>query len=129
MISGRVAIAVLVGGGIGALCRYIVGAAFLQRFGPGFPYGTMTINIIGCFFIGAISELATARSIIVTPLIRSFLVVGVLGGFTTFSSFAYDTIVLGEDAAVVPALVYVCSSVIGGIVAAYGGVVAVRTLT
>lgn len=123
------AVAVLVGGGIGALCRYVVGAAFLQRFGPGFPYGTMTINIVGCFLIGVISELAIARSIIVTPLARTFLVVGVLGGFTTFSSFSYDTIVLAEDAAVIPALIYVCASVVGGIVAAFAGVVAVRSIT
>lgn len=129
MISWRMALAVLVGGGIGAFCRYVVGAVFLQRFGPGFPYGTMTINIVGCFFIGVISELAIARSIIVTPLLRTFLVVGVIGGFTTFSSFSYDVVTLTEDAAAISALIYICASVVGGIFAAFAGVVAVRSIT
>ncbi len=122
-------LAVIAGGGIGAFFRYAVGALFLQRFGPGFPYATMTINLLGCFLIGIISELAVSRAIGVTPLVRTFLVVGILGGFTTFSTFAYEAVTLGEEAAGLAALAYVCASVIGGIVAAFAGMVAVRSLT
>jgi CrcB protein len=109
------ALAVFAGGGLGAVCRYALSIAFLQRFGPGFPYGTMTINLLGCLLIGVVSQLA------VSPLSRTFLSVGVLGGFTTFSAFAFETVVLADERATASALVYVSVSVLGGILAAGAG--------
>ena len=129
MIDWRMSLAVLAGGGIGALCRYIIGAAFVQRLGPGFPYGTLVINLLGCFLIGILAQLAITRSIAVTPIVRAFLVVGVLGGFTTFSSFAYETVTLLDEAAALPALLYVCGSVLGGILAAFAGIAIVRSVS
>jgi CrcB protein len=72
------------GGSIGAGLRYVVGMLFLQRFGPGIPYGTFAINGLGCMLIGIIAELAQTRTFGITPLLRKFATTGVLGGFTTF---------------------------------------------
>lgn len=119
-------LAVFVGGGLGSLARYLTGLVFLQRFGPGFPYGTLAINLAGCFLIGIIAELAQTRSFGIGSSARLFLVVGVLGGFTTFSTFAYDAVTLAGEALSIPAIVYVLASVAGGIIAAFAGIVVVR---
>lgn len=119
-------LAVFVGGGLGSLARYLTGLAFLQRFGPGFPYGTLAINLAGCFLIGIIAELAQTRAYGIGSSTRLFLVVGVLGGFTTFSTFAYDAVTLAGEALSGPAIVYVLASVAGGIIAAFAGIVLAR---
>jgi CrcB protein len=118
--------AVFLGGGIGSLLRYAVGLAFLQRFGPGFPWGTLAINLAGCLAIGVVAELAQSRAVGLTYGTRVFLTVGVLGGFTTFSTFAYDALTLANEAFTLPAIAYVLASVLGGILAAFAGVVLVR---
>lgn len=117
---------VFVGGGLGAVSRYLTGLAFLQRFGPGFPFGTLTINLAGCFLIGVIAEMAQTRAFGVGSGMRLFLVVGFLGGFTTFSSFAYETVTLTGEALSVSAIIYVLASVAGGIVSAFAGIVLAR---
>lgn len=119
-------LAVFVGGGLGSLARYLTGLVFLQRFGPGFPFGTLAINLAGCFLIGIIAEVAQTRAFGIGSSTRLFLVVGVLGGFTTFSTFAYDAVTLAGEALSVPAIVYVLASVAGGIVAAFAGIVLAR---
>lgn len=126
MIDWRAVLAVLAGGGVGAVCRYVIGAFMLQRLGPGFPYGTLAINLCGCLLIGIITELAVTRAVGLAPVVRVFLVAGVLGGFTTFSTFAYDTVMLAEDGAAIPGIIYVLASVGGGILAAYAGMILVR---
>jgi CrcB protein len=81
---------VALGGGAGSLARYMAGMAIVERFGTRFPLGTMTINITGSFLIGLIMTLITERlpgDLNVRPL----LVVGFLGGYTTFSSFEWET--------------------------------------
>jgi len=79
-----------VGGAIGALARYLLGGA-VHRGMPGFfPYGTFVVNLLGCVVFGAIAGLAESRFVI-GPIVRAFLLIGVLGGFTTFSSFTYET--------------------------------------
>lgn len=122
-------LAVFFGGGLGSLARYLTGLAFLQRFGPGFPYGTLAINLAGCFFIGIIAELAQTRAFGMGSSTRLFLVVGVLGGFTTFSTFAYDAVTLAGEALSLPAIAYVLASVGGGIIAAFAGIVLARFAT
>lgn len=122
-------LAVFVGGGLGCLARYLTGLVFLQRFGPGFPYGTLAINLTGCFLIGIVAELAQTRALGFGTSVRLFLVVGILGGFTTFSTFAYDAVTLAGEALSVPAIVYVLTSVAGGIIAAFAGIVLVRLAT
>ncbi len=122
-------LAVFVGGGFGSVARYLTGLLFLQRFGPGFPYGTLAINLAGCFLIGVVAELAQTRAFASGSNVRLFLVAGVLGGFTTFSTFAYDAVTLAGEALSIPAVVYVLTSVAGGIIAAFAGIVAVRLAT
>ena len=78
---------VFVGGGIGSVCRYAMATA-LQRTFPGpFPVGTFFVNLLGCFAIGLVGALGLERAAI-SPEARTFIMVGILGGFTTFSSFA-----------------------------------------
>jgi len=84
-------ILVFVGGGLGAAARHGVGRATLHAFGPGFPWGTLTVNVIGSFLIGlAFALLETGQPA------RLFLVTGFLGGFTTFSAFSLDALTLWE---------------------------------
>jgi fluoride exporter len=82
---------ILLGGGVGSLSRYLVGAAIVTRFGTRFPVaGTMTINITGSFLIGLLMTLITER-FGANSNVRPLLVIGFLGGYTTFSSFEWET--------------------------------------
>src|SRR6266496_2750588 len=82
---------VLVGGGSGALLRYVLGTTIMQRYGGSFPLGTFVINITGSFLIGFLMTLLTEH-FQPHPYWRLLLVVGCLGGYTTFSSFEYETL-------------------------------------
>ena len=81
---------ILLGGGVGSLARYVVGSVIATRFGTRFPAGTMVVNVTGCFLIGLIMTLLTER-LQPHPYWRLALVVGFLGGYTTFSSFEWET--------------------------------------
>ncbi len=81
---------ILLGGGAGSLARYIAGLAIMTRFGSRFPLGTMVINVTGSFLIGLLMTLLTER-FQPHPHWRLLLVVGFLGGYTTFSSFEWET--------------------------------------
>ena len=87
--------AVLLGGALGSAARYGVGLWMLHHLAPTFPWATLTVNVIGSFVIGAVIVLADEQGS-VGPALRTFLVVGVLGGFTTFSSFSVETMRLWE---------------------------------
>jgi CrcB protein len=77
-------------GGAGSLARYLVGTAVTARYGSRFPWGTMAVNVTGSFLIGVIMTLLTEK-VVVSPNWRFALVVGFLGGYTTFSSFEWET--------------------------------------
>lgn len=128
-MEGNAIAAVFIGGGIGAVLRYVVGSAFLQRFGPGFPWGTFAINVTGSFLIGIIAQLALTRSFGVTPMVRIFAATGVLGGYTTFSTFSLDTAVLVADGNALIAFAYAAGSVLSGLFAAYLGQAITRVAT
>jgi fluoride exporter len=117
---------VAVGGAIGSVARYGFGVAVGQFWRDPFPLGTMLINIIGSLVMGLVVG-SLARF---TPAwqgdARLFVAVGILGGFTTFSSFSLDTITMLERGDVVQALTYVLVSVLVGIAALYGGLVLMR---
>ena len=86
------------GGFLGAILRYAVGGWVHEALSnASFPYGTLVVNAAGCLLIGFLSGLAESRSVL-GPEARLFLFIGVLGGFTTFSSFAYETFSLARDA-------------------------------
>lgn len=125
MIDPRAVIAVGIGAAIGGILRYVVGQVFLQRFGPGFPYGTLFINVTGSFLIGIIAELAATRAMGITPLMRMFAATGVLGGYTTFSTFSLDGVTLVEQGWQTPSL-YVTLSVALGLIGAFFGSAFVR---
>jgi CrcB protein len=119
--------AIAVGGGIGAVSRYLVSNWFLQVLGPGFPWGTLTINVTGSFVIGVVLQMAADRPDF-SPYLRLFLATGILGGYTTFSTFAYETLSLGSTNRIVPALLYSVGSVVVGVAAAILGVVSARMM-
>ncbi len=94
---------VLIGGGLGSTARYLTAVVLADRFGAAFPWGTLTVNVLGGLLIGFLATLADERGLL-GPQARLFLVVGLLGGFTTFSSFSLETFRLAGDGALVPAL-------------------------
>lgn len=103
---------VFVGGGIGSVLRYLVSITALRLYGPHFPLGTLAVNVIGCATMGAIAAFVIWRGPGATgETVRIFFMTGILGGFTTFSAFALDTMVLWERGDVVLAGAYVLISV------------------
>jgi fluoride exporter len=120
-------LAVALGGALGSVARYAVSNLFFQRLGAGFPWGTFAINVSGAFVIGVVMQLAATR-VGLSPLVRLFIATGVLGGYTTFSAFAYEAYTLGGEGLALQGIVYAAGSVVGGVAAAYLGVVAVRAL-
>jgi fluoride exporter len=126
VIEWKAVCAVAIGAALGGVARYVIGQVFAQRFGPGFPYGTLFINVTGSFLIGIVAELATSRAFGVTPLVRVFVATGILGGYTTFSAFSLDALMLVSDGAAFLAALYAAGSVALGLVAAYAGLIVAR---
>lgn len=111
---------IVFGGGLGALARYIVGTAIAERAGGRFPSaGTMVINITGSFLIGFLMTILTQR--LANPNWRLLLVVGFLGGYTTFSSFEYETLQAIQGGAMWIGLLNVVGSVALGYIAVWAG--------
>lgn len=86
---------VCVGGALGTGLRYLISGTLVQWLGPGFPYGTLAVNILGSFVIGVIQEVGTT-SLLIPDTTRLFLTVGMMGGLTTYSTFSYETVRLME---------------------------------
>jgi fluoride exporter len=112
---------VLLGGAVGSLTRYVAGTAIMTRFGGRFPLGTFVINVTGSFLIGLIMTLLTER-VQPHPNWRLLLVVGFLGGYTTFSSFEWESLGLVKDGMRWLGLLNVTASVVLGYLAAWLGV-------
>jgi len=112
---------VLVGGGLGAVTRYAAASAIMSRFGGKFPLGTLVINVTGSFVIGYWMTSLTEQYQL-DPRWRLFLVVGFLGGYTTFSSFEWETFTAVRDGALWSGMLNVLSSVVLGYVAVWLGV-------
>jgi fluoride exporter len=104
---------VLAGAGLGGLARYVLGTWIMTKYGGAFPLGTFVINVTGSFFIGVLMTLLTER-LNPHPNWRLFLVVGILGGYTTFSSFEYETYQSVRDGSGWMGMLYVTSSVLLG---------------
>jgi len=110
-----------IGGFIGSIARYLA-SGYVQQLtqSADFPYGTLAVNLIGCFVIGVLAELADARGVFTTES-RAFVFVGVLGGFTTFSSFSNETMNLMRDGETLPALANVTVHIVVGLGAVWLG--------
>jgi fluoride exporter len=111
---------VMLGGATGSLARYLIGTAIMSRMGGRFPFGTFFINITGSFLIGFIMTLLTER-LSPHPNWQLGLVVGVLGGYTTFSSFEWENLGLARSGAFVFGLMNVIGSVMLGFFAVWLG--------
>ena len=98
------------GGGLGATLRYGMSGMVHRIMGSDFPYGTLVVNILGCLLIGALMSVTEDR-ILLHPRMRLFLAIGLLGGFTTFSTFSYETVALLRSGAFLYGMLNVLLSV------------------
>jgi CrcB protein len=106
----------MVFGALGTLARYGLDGWIQYRAGPGFPYGILTVNVLGCFFLGAIGQFGL-NHLSMPPDLRIGLTIGLMGGFTTFSTFGWDSVRMLQSGEWSRALMYVAASVVGGLVA------------
>jgi CrcB protein len=128
VIDWRAVLAVAAGASLGGVARYLLTQLVVARAGVAFSwYATAFINVSGSFLIGAVIETAQTRTAI-DPLWRLFLAAGVLGGYTTFSTFSFEALALFGGGFGFTALLYVAGSVGLGIAAAYGGIATARAL-
>jgi CrcB protein len=116
-------IAVCAAGAAGTGARYLIASWSAEKIGPGFPYGTLTVNLIGCFLIAVVMQLAASNAW--SPAMRATIAVGFLGGFTTYSSFNFETMALMQTA---PATggAYLLLTLLGGFVAGWLGLTVAR---
>jgi CrcB protein len=122
----KIILAVGLGSFIGGICRYLVTLFIQNKFLTTFPFGTMFVNVLGCFLIGVIYALSDRGSL--SPLWRMFLATGMMGGFTTFSTFSNETVSMLRDAEYVPAFSYIAFSIIIGLAATIGGISLIKYL-
>jgi len=118
---------VMAGGGLGALCRYAVSVLSLRFIGPGFPWGTAVVNLVGCFLIGTAGGLME-RAMLPRSL-WLLLVTGFLGGFTTFSTFSLESVLLFREGAAARALLNAAVNGAGGLLACAAGLALALTLS
>ena len=121
----KLIVAIALGGAVGAVGRYLVVAGAAAWLGAGFPYGTLTVNVVGSFAMGALVELGV-QTWSPSPELKAFLMVGLLGAFTTFSAFAADVVALYGRGALLAAGAYVVASVVLSIAGLIAGIGAVR---
>jgi len=120
---------VALGGAIGSVARWATNVAIGDRFGAtAWPWPTFTVNVVGSFLIGIIAGLALTGSYGMTPLMRLFLAVGIMGGFTTFSSFSLDVLSNLEAGRYVLGVGYAGASVVLGLAATAGGMALAKAL-
>jgi len=115
------------GGGLGALARYVASGVVHTFSPPSFPYGTFVVNCTGSLLIGVLATALDARFSAV-PSLRFFLIIGLLGGFTTFSSFSYETMTLLREGSAAAALINVGASVTTCLAATWAGMMIGKAL-
>jgi CrcB protein len=120
-------LAIALGGAAGALGRYFVSRWVYGLLGTGFPYGTLTVNVLGSFIMGLLTILLLER-LATDPELRGAILVGFLGAFTTFSTFSMETVSLIEDGLVARALTNMVLSVLACVLAAWFGLTLGRQL-
>jgi CrcB protein len=118
---------VAVGSGIGGVGRFLLQQYIQRRVGSAFPYGTLCVNLLGCFIIGIVVGLADKGNIL-SPQSRIFLAAGICGGFTTFSSFINENHSMLQDGELLNTFIYISASVIIGLIATTLGILLIKSL-
>lgn len=113
---------IAIGGALGSVARYLISTFVLRTTGTLFPLGTFVVNVIGCLAFGAIAGAASQR-VQLAPALRLFLLTGILGGFTTFSSYAFESFTLVRDGQFLWASLNVAGQVIAGLAGMWAGYV------
>lgn len=114
-----------IGGFVGAILRYTISGVVYDLYGNKFPLGTLVVNLLGCFALGFFITLAEGKFIF-SPQIRTFTAIGLLGAFTTFSTFSFETLALIQDELYLAAIINILISVIGGALAVWAGIIAAK---
>jgi CrcB protein len=120
-------VAVALGGALGCCARLGVNQLVHERYGQAFPYATLLINVSGCLIMGFLFFF-TLEKVSLSPVMRLGLITGMLGGFTTFSAFGIEALLLVEDGKAAYAMLYVSLSVALGLAAVFAGAYAARVL-
>lgn len=123
----KLILAIAAGGALGAVGRHYVSSQMMKLLGSGFPWGTLSVNVLGSFIMGVLIETMALRWSVGIEM-RAFLTVGVLGAFTTFSTFSLDFATLLERGAGYAALGYAALSVVLAIVGLFGGLAITRLI-
>ncbi len=123
----KTVMAIALGGALGAVARHFISHWSVVALGNGFPWGTLTVNVVGCFGLGVVVEV---MALVWSPAAdwRAFLTVGLLGAFTTFSAFALDISILHERGEMLQAILYITVSVAGSIAAIFAGMSLTRAV-
>ena len=119
---------IFVGAGLGGVLRFWVSNISYLLLGRQFPYGTLIVNISGCFLMGLLFVILLERFDNIGPQLRSFILIGILGGYTTFSSFSIETLNLFENGASLSAILNIFLNVILCIAVTWLGVIGGRQL-
>jgi fluoride exporter len=127
MMIERHMILVGVGGGLGSIVRFLSQKYISAWYPHPFPLATFVVNLFGCFLIGVFYALAEKGNLL-TPEWRLFLTTGICGGFTTFSSFAYENVSLLRSGDFIYVALYVACSVVLGIAATFGGIALIKII-
>ncbi len=120
-------VAIAIGGVLGCWVRYAMTNLVQAIYGREFPYATLTINLLACFMMGFLFE-ETLERLTISPVLRLGILTGFIGGFSTFSTFAMETLLLAEQGEPARSLLYVLLSIIFGLAAVTGGVYIARSL-
>ncbi len=120
-------VAIALGGALGALMRYWLSSAVYLWLGRGFPYGTLSVNVIGSFIIGISFILLTERLILGAEA-RAFMLIGFLGAFTTFSTFSLETLLLMQQGLMLKAVINIVASVFLCLAATWSGMILARAI-
>jgi CrcB protein len=117
----------MLGGALGTLTRYGLSSWVSAQFGTGFPYGTLAVNLLGCWLIGLLAGLPSGTASL-APTLRLFLVIGFLGGLTTFSAYALESFLLLRQGALLSGLLNLLGSMAAGLLALLIGFFTMKSL-
>jgi fluoride exporter len=114
-------------GGVGTGARYLLSGWLQRKLGPSFPFGTLAVNVVGCFLLGAVMQVSLSTRLVPAD-VRVVIAIGLLGGFTTYSTFNYETLAFFREGAWALGLATVLVTVIGCLAAGLTGIAGARWL-